>query len=151
MIFRPDKGDRLKAPEEGDRDVHIYFSIESGYPLFENPSRIHYDLMGRRTAIVNPDTGRTAYSYDAGGNLTSKLSANYQVGKEIKYNYSFNRLTGITYPDSAAVLYEYGPMNGAYNRAGRIAKVTDESALKSASTIKGDRDAVIYFSIDNVR
>jgi uncharacterized protein RhaS with RHS repeats len=26
-----------------------------------------------------------------------------------------------------SVLYEYGPMNGAYNRAGRISKVSDES------------------------
>jgi YD repeat-containing protein len=95
-----------------------------------NRTTVEYDQMGRRTAIVNPDTGRTAYSYDAGGNLTSKLSANYQVGKEIRYNYHFNRLIGINYPDSTDVLYEYGPMNGAYNRAGRIAKVTDESGVE---------------------
>src|SRR6266545_1849854 len=86
-------------------------------------------MLGRRTAITNPDTGRTEYGYDAGGNLTTKLSANYQRGKEIKYGYIFNRLMQITYPYTTNVQYEYGPM-GAGNQAGRITKVKDESGTE---------------------
>jgi YD repeat-containing protein len=133
-----DVGERIAAVVEYNQGAPITTSYDYD-PLGQitlvkddhgNRTSVEYDLLGRRTAIVNPDTGRTAYSYDAGGNLISKLSANYQVGKEIKYNYSFNRLIGINYPNSTDVLYEYGPMNGAYNRAGRIAKVTDESGVE---------------------
>ena len=98
-----------------------------------NNTTVEYDLVGRRTAIVNPDTGRTEYDYDANGNTTSKLTANYQRGREIKYDYVFNRLVGINYPDSTKVVYEYGPMTTSYdanNRAGRITKVTDESGTE---------------------
>jgi RHS repeat-associated protein len=95
-----------------------------------NRTTVEYDLVGKRTAIVNPDTGRTEYGYDANGNLTSKLTANYQKGKEIRYDYIFNRLMRINYPDSPSVTYQYGPMNAAYNRAGRITMVTDESGTE---------------------
>ena len=95
-----------------------------------NTTTVEYDLVGRRTAITNPDTGRTEYGYDANGNMTSKLTANYNRGKEIKYSYLFNRLTGINYPNSTGVAYEYGAMGAAYNRAGRITRVTDESGVE---------------------
>ena len=100
-----------------------------------NNTTVEYDLVGRRTAIVNPDTGRTEYGYDANANMTSKLTANYQRGREIKYDYVFNRLVGINYPDSTKVVDAYGPMTTSYdanNRAGRITKVTDESGTVSA-------------------
>jgi RHS repeat-associated protein len=92
-----------------------------------NTTTIEYDLMGRRLAITNPDTGRTEYDYDANGNLISKLTANYQRGKETRYIYYFNRLERIDYPESPDVEYEYGAMLESYNRAGRIKHVTDES------------------------
>lgn len=95
-----------------------------------NTTLIEYDLMGRRTAITNPDTGRTEYGYDANGNLTSKLTANYQRGKETRYTYYFNRLKRIDYPESIDVIYEYGSMGEAFNRAGRIKKVVDESGIE---------------------
>jgi len=95
-----------------------------------NLTTVEYDLLGRRTAITNPDTGRTAYGYDAGGNLTSKLTANYQPGKAITYEYVFNRLKTIKYPFSANVVYDYGAMGAPYNRAGRIFRVTDESGVQ---------------------
>ncbi|HAK59696.1 MAG TPA: hypothetical protein DCO77_04845 [Nitrospiraceae bacterium] len=93
----------------------------------DNTTTVEYDLSGRRIAITNPDTGRTEYDYDANGNLRGKLTANYQRGKEIRYEYVFNRLKKIDYPYSMDVFYEYGAMRAAYNRAGRIKKVTDES------------------------
>jgi RHS repeat-associated protein len=92
-----------------------------------NTTTVAYDLLGRRTAITNPDTGKTSYGYDANGNLTSKLTAK---NNNITYNYVFNRLTDITYPQSPTVHYDYGAMNEAYNRAGRIKKVTDESGTE---------------------
>ncbi len=93
----------------------------------QNHTTVEYDDLGRRTAINNPDTGRTEYRHDANGNLTSKLTANYQLGKEITYQYVFNRLKTIKYPNTVPVQYEYGAMNEAYNRAGRIKRVNDES------------------------
>ena len=95
-----------------------------------NATTVEYDDLGRRTAISNADTGKTVYSYDANGNLTSKLTANYQVGKAIDYQYVYNRLKTIKYPNSTPVNYEYGAMGAAYNRAGRIFRVTDESGME---------------------
>ncbi len=95
-----------------------------------NTTSVEYDFAGRRTAITNPDTGRTEYGYDANGNMTSKLTANYQKGKEITYVYDFNRLKSIIYPNSTKVDYLYGAMYEADNRAGRIKQVTDESGTE---------------------
>ncbi len=89
-----------------------------------NVTTVEYDLLGRRTAITNPDTGKTGYKYDANGNLIAKSMAN---NNNVSYAYTFNRLTDITYPQSPTVHYDYGFMNEAYNRAGRIKHVSDES------------------------
>ena len=95
-----------------------------------NTTAIVYDQVGNRTEINNPDTGSTISNYDANGNITSKFTAKHN---KITYNYVFNRMVGIDYPNSlktASVVYEYGAMGEAYNRAGRIKRVTDESGVE---------------------
>ena len=95
-----------------------------------NHTAVFYDEVGNRTEIDNPDSGNTIYNYDANGNLINKFTANHN---KITYNYLFNRLIGIDYPNSlktASVAYLYGAMNELYNRAGRIKQVTDESGTE---------------------
>jgi RHS repeat-associated protein len=94
-----------------------------------NITSVTYDRLGRRLTINNPDTGLTSYTYDGNGNVTTKETANLRTGgKLIKYQYEYNRLKEIEYPDSPHVVYEYGsPTDLADNQAGRIKKVTDES------------------------
>lgn len=133
-----DVADRIMAVVEYNNGVKITTTYEydplgqitSVWDEKKNHTLIVYDQLGRRTIIDNPDTGKTEYGYDANGNLISKLTANYQKGKEITYTYAFNRLKSINYPFSTQVKYDYGAMGEGDNRAGRIKKVTDESGIE---------------------
>ena len=64
-----------------------------------NETIIEYDSLGRRTAIVNPDTGRTEMRYDPAGNLITRITARHAELNDasigIHYDYEFNRLTRI--------------------------------------------------------
>ncbi len=95
-----------------------------------NLTTVSYDLMGRRTRIDSPDAGLTEYVFDPASNLVEKITANLRAaGKAIKYDYSYNRLDGIEYPDYTGnnVSYTYGEPGAAFNRADRIVTVIDES------------------------
>ncbi|MCP4353688.1 MAG: sugar-binding protein [Desulfobacterales bacterium] len=95
-----------------------------------NITAVQYDLMGRRTHINSPDAGLTEYVYDPASNVVKKISANLRAkGKAVEYDYTYNRLDKILYPDYTEnnVTYTYGPPGAAYNRADRIVTVTDES------------------------
>src|SRR6266702_2180715 len=82
-----------------------------------NTTNVTYDNFGRRTAINNPDTGRTETQYDLASNVTAKITANLQAqSKSISYSYDFNRLSAITYPNFPGnkVTYTYGaPRKGS--------------------------------------
>ncbi|CAK8710557.1 hypothetical protein GKODMF_00765 [Candidatus Electrothrix gigas] len=96
----------------------------------DNLTKVGYDLMGRRTRIDSPDAGLTEYVFDPASNLVEKITANLRAeGKAIKYDYTYNRLDGIEYPDYTGnnVSYTYGAPGAAFNRADRIVTVTDES------------------------
>jgi RHS repeat-associated protein len=112
----------------------------------DNSTSIGYDTAGRRTFIENPDSGRTQFFYDLAGNLTRKIDSK---GNEVNYEYEYNRLLKIDYPDVTTkdcetmkahqlnadcdtidVLYEYGGTDSAErsnNQTGRITKITDAS------------------------
>ncbi len=95
-----------------------------------NTTNVEYDNFGRRTVINNPDTGRTETQYDLASNVTARITANLQaVSQQISYNYDFNRLSTITYPQFTEnnVTYVYGAPGAADNRANRIVTVSDES------------------------
>jgi len=95
-----------------------------------NRTRVSYDNLGRRTVIDNPDTGRTETRYDPAGNVTAKITATLaKTGKQISYDYDFNRLKTLSYPDFPGnnVAYTYGGLGAIPNRAGRIVTVSDQS------------------------
>ncbi|WP_373174736.1 hypothetical protein [Prevotella merdae] len=70
-----------------------------------------YDIGDRRTEVNHPASGITSFTYDALGNVQTKQTANLaKEGKFITYDYDYQRLTGITYPDHPEnnVKYYYG-------------------------------------------
>ena len=59
-----------------------------------------YDMGDRRTEVNHPASGITSFTYDALGNVQTKQTANLaKEGKFITYDYDYQRLTGINYPD----------------------------------------------------
>jgi RHS repeat-associated protein len=99
-----------------------------------NVSRMTYDNLGRRTVVDNPDSGTTRTVYDLASNPIAKITANLRAeGTQITYDYDFTRLRKIVYPDfhENDVTYTYGAPAAAFNRAGRIARVIDESGLEN--------------------
>jgi len=100
----------------------------------ENVTKIIYDNFGRRTIIDNPDTGKTELFYDLASNLIAKITANLRqsLGKKIDYDYEYNRLASISYPDFTEnnVTYTYGGPGVAFNRAGRIRTITSEAGIE---------------------
>jgi len=98
-----------------------------------NTTNIAYDNFGRRTAIDNPDTGRTETQYDLASNVTAKITANLRAqSKSISYSYDFNRLSAITYPNFPGnnVSYTYGLPGAAFNTAGRITRITSQMGIE---------------------
>ena len=77
----------------------------------------------RRTEVNHPASGITNFTYDALGNVLTKQTANLaKEGKFITYDYDYQRLTGINYPDHPEnnVKYYYGGRNASQNRIGRL-------------------------------
>ena len=77
----------------------------------------------RRTEVNHPASGITSFTYDALGNVLTKQTANLaKEGKFITYDYDYQRLTGISYPDHPEnnVKYYYGGRNASHNRIGRL-------------------------------
>ena len=82
-----------------------------------------YDMGDRRTEVNHPASGITSFTYDALGNVLTKQTANLaKEGKFITYDYDYQRLTGINYPDNPEnnVKYYYGGRNASQNRIGRL-------------------------------
>jgi len=99
-------------------------------------TRLAYDNLGRRTAVDNPDTGRTETVYDTASNPIARITANLRpAGQQTTYRYDFNRLVGIDYPNFTGdnVTYTYGGPGASDNRAGRIARVTDQAGAEDRS------------------
>lgn len=67
-----------------------------GFPV----TTFTYDMGDRRTEVNHPASGITSFTYDALGNVQTKQTANLaKEGKFITYDYDYQRLTGINYPD----------------------------------------------------
>ena len=92
-----------------------------------------YDLLGRKLMVNHPDAGETNMTYDAAGNLLTKLTAELRKSISdkgyISYTYDFERLHEVLYPENLfnRVTYTYGKAGDKYNRAGRLALVEDAS------------------------
>jgi RHS repeat-associated protein len=101
-----------------------------------NLTKVDYDNLGRRTVVDNPDTGKTETTYDLASNVVARVTANLRArGQRIVYDYDFNRLTAITYPNFPGnnVTYTYGGPGAPWNRAGRIVMVKDQSGGEERS------------------
>ena len=107
----------------------------------ENTTTTVYDTLGQMVSLDNPDTGRTEHRYDLSGNLAAKETANLRAaGQLIRYQYRFNRLEGIDYPDSPDVAYVYGDPGAAFNRAGRVVTADRRVGHRGALLRQAGRD-----------
>ena len=124
-------GKTLKSIQESgpDGDIVTTFEYDGIQRLVRvtdadgNMTTSTYDMGDRRTEVNHPASGKTTFTYDALGNVTSKQTANLAgEGKSITYDYDYNRLTGINYPDHPEnnVKYYYGGRNASQNRIGRL-------------------------------
>ena len=83
--------------------------------------------------VNHPDAGETDMTYDAAGNLLTKLTAELRKSISdkgyISYTYDFERLHEVLYPENLfnRVTYTYGKAGDKYNHAGRLALVEDAS------------------------
>ena len=108
-----------------------------------NPVKSHYrcvsfqwqvhDLLGHKLKVNHPDAGEVSYTYDAAGNLLTKLTAELKktisADAPITYTYDYERLSEVLYPKNLfnRVTYTYGKPGEKYNRAGRLVLVEDAS------------------------
>ena len=75
----------------------------------ENLTKGTYDTTGELISLESPDNGRTEYLYDRSGNLGAKETGNLRAaGNLVRYQYRFNRLEGIDYPNSVDITITYG-------------------------------------------
>ena len=88
-----------------------------------------YDVLGRRISENHPDAGISNYYYDGNNKLIAfDNPVLREQEQQILYNYNFNQLTEITYPDHV-VKYEYGLPGASYFSAGRLIKQTDRTGI----------------------
>ena len=94
-----------------------------------HPITAEYDLLGRRTALESPDSGRQEFFYDECSNLVRENnSVLRENNKQILYEYDgLNRLVKIDYPDTKDTVYTYGSANNENGAAGKILRVEDAS------------------------
>ena len=91
-----------------------------------------YDGLGNKLSVNNPDAGLTTFTYDAVGNVVTKTTPNMakiSKGGYIKYDYDYERVSEIKYPQHIVnrVQFTYGKAGEAHNRAGRLVLVQDAS------------------------
>ncbi|HJQ99652.1 MAG TPA: RHS repeat-associated core domain-containing protein [Candidatus Polarisedimenticolaceae bacterium] len=101
-----------------------------------NATRMVWDNLARKTTVDSPDEGKTEDAYDLAGNRVARTTANLRAeGRQITYDYEFNRLKSIQYPDFPGnrVDYTYGAPGAVANGAGRITRIADASGLRERS------------------
>jgi len=75
-----------------------------------NSTIIHYDSLGRKTDMTDPDMGRWDYAYDANGNLIEQGEANYVAGQRMRVHFDYDaldRLTLKSYPNGNGTAASY--------------------------------------------
>ncbi len=85
-----------------------------------------YDLMGRKTAMSDPNMGNWSYVYDKAGNLISQTDAKGQI---LNFEYDLqSRMTKKIYPDLSQINWTYDDLAVPFSK-GRLTKVADLSAV----------------------
>ncbi|MBP5452088.1 MAG: hypothetical protein J6Y16_07625, partial [Treponema sp.] len=94
-----------------------------------HPVSVEYDMLGRRTALESPDSGRQEFFYDECSNLIRENnSVLREKSRHIEYTYDgLNRLEIIDYPDTVDTEYKYGGAGDRNGAAGKIKTIVDAS------------------------
>lgn len=95
-----------------------------------------FDMADRRIQVIQPDAGKSTFKFDALGNLLERQTANLEAkSKKITYEYDFNRLTNIHYPEHPEndVRYVFGSKNESQNRKGRLVLMEDATGAQEFS------------------
>jgi len=95
-----------------------------------------YDFADRRIEVVQPDAGKSTFKFDSLGNLLERQTANLEAkSKKITYEYEYNRLTNIHYPENPQndVRYVFGSKNESQNRKGRLILMEDATGAQEFS------------------
>jgi RHS repeat-associated protein len=121
-----------------------------------------YDLVGRKVAVVHADAGKRLVTYDARGDLVSRVDAKGQV-----VSFAFDELRRTTIVrDNGVIVERYTYDAGAGNNlVGRLAKVEDEAGevhfsytargqveqkTRAANTLAGLADFTLTFTYDSM-
>lgn len=106
-----------------------------------------YNGYGDQLTVDSPDTGVTTSTYDAAGNRISSTDAR---GITASYTYdALNRLTGITYPNSAEnITYTY---DTAINGVGRLSRIDDQTgSVEFNYDARGNVTEVVQTTAGNI-
>jgi RHS repeat-associated protein len=107
--------------------------LTDSYDPEGNLTHFDYDISGKLLQRLHPDAGITRYSYDPAGNIISMKTQNLiNQSSEVRYNYFYNQLTEISYPQNPEnnVYYKYGS-SGSGNQTGRIITQQDASGVQN--------------------
>ncbi|KQK24349.1 hypothetical protein AR438_17115 [Chryseobacterium aquaticum] len=96
-----------------------------------HPTEYFYDKFGRNIKKIEPDAGESRFEYDMSGKLIHSVNPLLEsIGKKIQYQYNFDQLTYVEYPDHA-VHFEYGNQGGVAEERGRLIKQTDRTGTQA--------------------
>jgi YD repeat-containing protein len=110
-----------------------------------------YDVLSRKTGMLDPDMGQWYYYYDSAGNLIAQVDARQQA---INFYYdNFNRLRGKTYATTStpstytrpadpgyngySVKYYYDEAGYGYSKGYRTRMVMSDSSSSASWTYDG--------------
>ena len=137
LVYNDQKGRTSATKQIGDnKNLWVSYSYDLLNQLTEvkdqNSNKIEftYDQLGRRISEKHMDAGLMTYEYDYNNNLIyMDNSVLRDLNQKIGYQYKFNKLTKIVYPNYN-VTYEYGAANAGDNGAGRLIKQTDHTGIQ---------------------
>jgi RHS repeat-associated protein len=106
-----------------------------------NITKAAYDSIGRMIELDSPDMGITRWQYDRTGNLAAKQTARLRAkAQSVRYQYDFNRIKRIDYPESQDVEYFYGPATAKGDANGNLAgRMIEERSEAGTKRFKYDR------------
>ena len=98
-----------------------------------------YDTAGRKISVSHPDRGVTTFKYNLSGNMIEQSNSNLILNgaQKIQYEYDFNRLVKVTYPENPEneVKFIYGQPGDPYvisqNAVGRLLYQEDATGVQA--------------------
>ncbi len=112
-----------------------------------NTIEMHYDSLGRKYEMFDPDMGHWTYQYDANGKLWKQKDANLQT---ITFTYdALNRIKTKDYPTGDDVEFTYDEPTSTYP-IGKLTKMTDASGTTTYNYDIMGRSASVKKNIDGL-